>query len=374
METILHEKNAQFRKVTGVDKFHAAGYYGERTIAATGETWALADYNPDGLVCSPMIDDEYSADHAVKTAGTFFQVAPKARLAMFSLNGEKHSAGGYESPFMEQAWDIIRNMGITAMFVSKTGSNKGKGYKEDWSREMQALPNFCCCFSAGNDGEGRRGTMLTVPEIYGTGGFIIEHGDLQIAPQSGSSDTKYDVDFCGPYRVYFSLRDVEYPALVSGTSFAAPWLAGMICLVNDFFIDKTGKPLTREKMTQFLIDCCVDIESDGLDKRSGYGVPCLPDPADIDIVRYAGEISEPEEPEQPEKPDEPEKEENVVVTYKTLKDVPAWYRPTIEMLMEKGALKGTDEGEADILEDNVIDVDETYCRVMTTLDRLGMLR
>ena len=62
-----------------------------------------------------------------------------------------------------------------------------------------------------------------------------------------------------------------------------------------------------------------------------------------------------------------------MVTYKTLKDVPAWYRPTIEKLMEQGALKGTDEGEADTLEDNVIDVDETYCRVMTTMDRLGII-
>ena len=366
METILQPKNDERRKITGVDKFHRAGYYGARTFAATGETWNIADYNPDGLVCSPMIDDTYSSDHAIKTAATFFQVAPLAHLAMLSLNGEHHMPDkGYESPFMDEAWDIIRELGITSMFVSKTGSNKGKGYKEDWSAEMQALPDFCCTFSAGNDGEGSRGTMLTVPEIYGAGGFIIQNGEVQIAGFSGSSSTKYDVDFCGPASVYYSLKETEYPALVSGTSYSAPWIAGMICLVNDFFIDKTGKPLTREKMTQFLRDCCVDIEDEGLDKRSGYGIPCLPEPSEIDIAKYADMPAA--------GGDEDEKEENTVTVYQKLSDVPEWYRDTILKLMESGALKGTDEGSPDTLEDNIINVDETYCRVMTTLDRMGLL-
>ena len=52
--------------------------------------------------------------------------------------------------------------------------------------------------------------------------------------------------------------------------------------------------------------------------------------------------------------------------YEKLGDVPEYYRPTIELLMGRGALIGTG-GES-------INVDETYCRVMTTLDRLGKLR
>ena len=45
--------------------------------------------------------------------------------------------------------------------------------------------------------------------------------------------------------------------------------------------------------------------------------------------------------------------------------MPASYQPAIRKLMEAGALKGTGQGE--------INIDETYCRVMTTLDRLGLL-
>lgn len=54
-----------------------------------------------------------------------------------------------------------------------------------------------------------------------------------------------------------------------------------------------------------------------------------------------------------------------VITYRTLAEVPASYQPTIAKLMDAGALKGTGQGE--------LNIDETYCRVMTTLDRLGLL-
>ena len=59
------------------------------------------------------------------------------------------------------------------------------------------------------------------------------------------------------------------------------------------------------------------------------------------------------------------KKEDEPVVYARLADVPEWYRPTIEKLIERGALQGVGGDE--------IRVDETYCRVMTTLDRLGVL-
>lgn len=52
--------------------------------------------------------------------------------------------------------------------------------------------------------------------------------------------------------------------------------------------------------------------------------------------------------------------------YETIKDVPDWGRPTIQKLMNKGALKGTDNK-------GTIDVDDTYVRIMVTLDRMGKL-
>ena len=62
---------------------------------------------------------------------------------------------------------------------------------------------------------------------------------------------------------------------------------------------------------------------------------------------------------------EPEKEVDEMTYYKTLADVPEWYRPAVGKLVESGVLKGTAEG--------VLDVSEDFCRTMTVLDRLGVL-
>lgn len=63
------------------------------------------------------------------------------------------------------------------------------------------------------------------------------------------------------------------------------------------------------------------------------------------------------------KPD-PEKEVDDMTYYKTLADVPEYYRPTVEKLVNAGALQGTGDG---------LNVSEDFCRTMTVLDRMGVL-
>ena len=68
-----------------------------------------------------------------------------------------------------------------------------------------------------------------------------------------------------------------------------------------------------------------------------------------------------------------EKEGGDMPWYKTLADVPDSYKPTIRKLMERGVLNGYSDPDPNSLEDNVLNVSEDYCRVMTTLDRMGKL-
>ena len=60
-----------------------------------------------------------------------------------------------------------------------------------------------------------------------------------------------------------------------------------------------------------------------------------------------------------------EKEENDMVIYKTLNDVPSYYKVAVQKAMDKDALKGTSGKE--------INVSEDLCRTLTVLDRLGKL-
>ena len=60
-----------------------------------------------------------------------------------------------------------------------------------------------------------------------------------------------------------------------------------------------------------------------------------------------------------------ETEEDDMNYYKTLEDVPSYYKPTVKKLVENGALKGTGKSELNVSDD--------FCRIMTVLDRLGKL-
>lgn len=58
-------------------------------------------------------------------------------------------------------------------------------------------------------------------------------------------------------------------------------------------------------------------------------------------------------------------EESEMKVYKTINDVPEWYRAAVRKAMDAGALVGTGNGE--------INVSEDLCRTLTILDRLGKL-
>lgn len=58
-------------------------------------------------------------------------------------------------------------------------------------------------------------------------------------------------------------------------------------------------------------------------------------------------------------------EEDDMVIYKTLNDVPSYYKVAVQKVMDKGALKGTGGGQ--------INVSEDMCRILTVMDNLGKL-
>ena len=62
--------------------------------------------------------------------------------------------------------------------------------------------------------------------------------------------------------------------------------------------------------------------------------------------------------------------------YATLEDVPKSYCPSVKKLMDAGFLAGYNggkDGDITTIADNTILVDETFCRIVTVLDRAGVL-
>lgn len=313
MTNILLNDNNRHRKYTGVDKFHAAGYYGERVKAASGENWNMKFDNPE-QVHDPLnlASKSYSDTHAVDTCCAFFQVAPKAQLYMLeSTSGHYYGNGTYKSKFFDKSVDVIEKENITAMYISLE-SNNSTNWLNDMSKWLRAHPEFKQFWSAGNEDNESFNPIMVVDETFGVAAYTLMVNG-KVVPAGYSSVSKY-VDFSAPSMIYTNpeaTKSTDSGAPRSGTSFSAPWLCGMACLVDDFFIDKTGKPLTQKAMYQFFEDNCTDLQDEGFDSKTGWGAVRLPEPSEIVISNYAqggGEtpmIPDPSNPT-PDTPKDPE--------------------------------------------------------------------
>ena len=62
---------------------------------------------------------------------------------------------------------------------------------------------------------------------------------------------------------------------------------------------------------------------------------------------------------------ETEREDDDMTIYRTINDVPSYYKVAVQKAMNRDALKGTSDKE--------INVSEDLCRTLTVLDRLGKL-
>lgn len=60
-----------------------------------------------------------------------------------------------------------------------------------------------------------------------------------------------------------------------------------------------------------------------------------------------------------------EEEEDNMKYYKSISDIPAYYKEAVDKTIQKGGLKGTGDG--------VLNISEDVCRVLTILDRMGKL-
>ena len=329
---ILLDMNKPLRDFTGVTKFHNAGYYGERVNVASGESWDIENYNPDNLVHDPLNLNNPNCDttsHGTRTAYTFFQVAPKANLyMMYSVEGK--SGLENEFYFVSRGNDVIQKENITCMFTSLLVDNQ-YGWFNDLSQWMQENPNFKNFWCAGNYDKEDSNLIMSIEEITGVAAYHLINtiNGPSPSPAIYSSESE-NVDFAAPSMVKINFyakspSDQGFP--VSGTSFSTPWLCGMAALVDDFFIDKTGRPLSRDKMMQFFKDNTVDIGEPGFDVECGYGAVVLPDPSEIDIWKYQ------------DKTEEGDKD-----MYKDEDKIAEWAKEDVQYCKDNGILIGDDEG------------------------------
>lgn len=256
----------------GLTAWHEAGYTGKLGLSATGEEVE------DLPIMRNFIENPFGyydgTDHGYKSAMVFHAFAPERKLVSLKANDVYC---GQEGAFSEKTIPYIKAHQVDTFFV--TIALDVTQQMEDF---LESTPSLCFFSSAGNGGE--KGGLVSIRSnnIFGVGAYEVRYN--RPASYSAHSDA---VDFCAPTNCYAQTTDGKKWVIFKGTSCAAPALAGICACVNHFFIDKTGKPLNRWAMYEFLQDCATDVGEKGKDLQTGWGLPILPKPENVDISKYA---------------------------------------------------------------------------------------
>jgi hypothetical protein len=275
------EANREYLDYTGVTAWHRAGYRGRTVKAASGEMFSLEAAAEYGLKAyAPVEGYEGGAGHGFQTAMAFWQAAPDAELYMLPSVSNYTRGKGWRHGLIDEALPVIKAEGISLMFASRTGTTD----KYAMDAALSELPGFSYFMSAGNDGGEGYNQFLACENIYGVGAYSLAGG--KPAPESYSSVTEH-VDFAAPAGIRIPKYGTLSTEAFYGTSCTCPFLCGMAALVQQLFIEKTGRALGRSKLYQFLRDNSVDFGAVGKDSVSGWGAVILPPPDEVDIKRYA---------------------------------------------------------------------------------------
>ena len=339
MNTKLNKEAFDF---LGITKFHESGYTGKHIAIASKESIIKGVF--DDVECDDYFstDTSKSAKHGTNVMDYIRQVVPDARKIACDFSGITE----------KNVWNCVgmqKLLDNPPQIFTSSAYNSSDSQEHHMKKYRELRDKGCfLVHGAGNDGEDGVLNVVKNDVFKAVAAYKLYCGKPK---KEAFSSVGEEVDFAS----LDNLRATWDNKRHTGTSFSAPIFAGMVTLVQDFFISKTGRQLSYENLLQFIKDNCVDLEETGIDNKSGFGLFILPEPDSIEISRYINTKGE----------NKTMSEENKNTnTYKTLEDVPNWGKPTIEKLINKNALKGDENGNLNISND--------LLRTLVIHDRLGL--
>ncbi len=259
----------------GITRWHELGYKG-KGIKFMSDERVTEKHHSD--VIAPNGYDEKN-NHGDDVMSHIKLVAPEGEFISYPFAGT-FSGDTYKSNTAE----YIKKNKVHVFTTSETGSYPNSGKQKAIQDCIEAGCLFFGC--AGNENKGGIRDEIKYEGFWAIGGVkpVYENGEYNWneLKKTSSSSIGEELDFVG-------LAEIIGP---SGTSFISPIVAGMVGLVQQFFIEKVGRRLTRPEMELFIKDHCLDVEEEGFDIRTGYGLFILPEPSMINIKRYVAEYEE----------------------------------------------------------------------------------
>lgn len=288
----------EFKKLN-IDKYHTQGFTGKRIVVLNGETLSSHGKMTNGVL------KKVAPDCLVLNSGISSAViGGKLVYCNVTINSVTQS--------LEQAID---NYNIKIITVSKSGNSNDVVLEH--FRYLQKRKGVIFVNAAGNEGsEGVDGlytkddTSISIGSVY-----IYDTGEVRRMVHSAIGE---ELDFVAPL------------GGGQGTSASAPYVAGMIALL----LNKYGD-FNQVECVEILKSISLDLGDDGKDNSYGYGLPILPlgDRLEIlDDLRKEKEV-----------PEEPVVEVDEDMEFKDVES-DRWSKPAIDCLVERGELKGFEDG------------------------------
>ncbi|MDO5785021.1 MAG: S-layer homology domain-containing protein [Eubacteriales bacterium] len=158
--------------------------------------------------------------------------------------------------------------------------------------------------------------------------------------------------YCGGGYPLFSVGG-HYVAAVGVDSSGKIVIADSLYYANKWTYNSTRKSQITTTSTRGLVMCSIT----ALGKATADRSPSY------FLISKKTAAPAPEKPQSTETTEKTQEDDDMI--YKTINDVPEWYRPTVQKCIDNGGIKGAGNGE--------LNLTESECRTLTILDNMSAL-
>ena len=168
--------------------------------------------------------------------------------------------------------EFIQKFNVKLLTRSQGGTKSHEKIWAEFWRPLQQKYNLIFFVSAGNEGsEGRDcGLPPEIAILVGACGLI--NGRPKRDTYSSIDEEVDFIDFRGDGAM--------------GTSFAAPYLCGKAALL----VQKYGPQLTQEDVYEYFKAHAQDLEEEGVDNKTGWGLPIMGDPKTVITIKIGSNV------------------------------------------------------------------------------------
>lgn len=280
----MNEKEFQ---ISGILDWHNQGYTGKNIKIANLEKCSIDAWYLKKQINDPFNNGKEDSEnsHGNQTMNVISQVAPDADLYTLPRGGS-YSKDKVTGTFIEKSLPFMISEDIHLINASLGGTDN-KILNSAILGVQEHGTTFVC--SAGNEGDrgvsgyAKSGVWIAVGAVV-----LTDAGKIYLTSYSSAGDSVDFVQFSEVFANDVRPGHKNEKIYCRGTSFSSPLLTGMLALVQQFFLEKSGHALNQEQLYQFMIDNSIDLGAEGKDDLYGHGLFVLPDPENIDTNKYTG--------------------------------------------------------------------------------------